>query len=90
MVAARPFAALYHPGYLRLTCGSYDSRSSDLAVHLTNQFVQKRQEEYAEMREDTVGLGWREHVSGVEHHMMCCNVLCCGVMCCDVVCCDVV
>ena len=57
VIAARPFVVLYHPGYLRLTCGAYDSSSSNLAVHLTNQFVQKQQEEYAAMREDTVRWG---------------------------------
>lgn len=77
VAAARPYVVLYHPGYLRLTCAAYDSSSSDLAVHLTNQMVQKRQEEYAEMREDTVGgrggaVGHMSHVLGV-----CCGVLWC-------------
>ena len=59
VIAARPYVVLYHPGYLRLTCGNYHRESRDLGVHLTNQFVQKRQEGYAEMCNDTVG-GTRE------------------------------
>ena len=101
VIAARPFVVLYHPGYLRLTCRAYDSSSSSLAVHLTNQFVQKQQEEYAEMREDTVrwapgNLTCLRVSCGVVRcgvvwcSVMWCNVVWCGVMWCNVVWCNVV
>lgn len=54
LIAGTPFVALYHHGYLRLTCCKYDPTSKDPGVHLTNQFVQKKQYLYQEVKEDTV------------------------------------
>ncbi|XP_022100588.1 probable beta-tubulin polyglutamylase isoform X2 [Acanthaster planci] len=49
-----PYIVFYHSGYLRLSCDSYDPTSDDLALHLTNQFVQKKKPGYQDVKEDTV------------------------------------
>ncbi|XP_033642169.1 protein polyglycylase TTLL10-like [Asterias rubens] len=49
-----PYVVFYHPGYLRLSCDSYDPISDDLSLHLTNQYVQKKNPGYQDMKEDTV------------------------------------
>ncbi len=46
--------AFYHHGYIRLSCLPYDTSSSDLTVHLTNQYVQKKHPTYNDIKEDTV------------------------------------
>ena len=46
--------AFYHHGYIRLSCLSYDTDSSDLTVHLTNQYVQKKHPSYEDIKDDTV------------------------------------
>ena len=56
VIAGTPFVLLYHHGYLRLTCEAYEPGSSDLSVHLTNQYVQRKHSSYAEVKEDTVSL----------------------------------
>ncbi|XP_038062248.1 probable beta-tubulin polyglutamylase [Patiria miniata] len=49
-----PYIVFYHSGYLRLSCDSYDPTSDDLTLHLTNQFVQKKNPGYQDVKEDTV------------------------------------
>lgn len=46
-------------GYVRLTCTNYDAMSDDLTVHLTNQYMQKKNSLYSQLKDETV---WRmEH-----------------------------
>lgn len=54
IIAAQPFLALYHEGYIRLCCMEYDPASPDMTVHLTNQYQQKKHPLYSERKEDTV------------------------------------
>ena len=54
VVAARQYVVLYADGYVRLSCASYNAASSDLTVHLTNQYQQKKHPDYSSMRDDTV------------------------------------
>ena len=56
VVAAKPYVVLYADGYVRLSCSSYNPASSDMAVHLTNQYQQKKHPDYSTMKEDTVCL----------------------------------
>ncbi|XP_065890894.1 protein polyglycylase TTLL10-like isoform X2 [Dysidea avara] len=46
IVSARPYVVLWHQGYIRLSCLPYQCDSAELGVHLTNQYVQKRQPLY--------------------------------------------
>ena len=54
IVAARPFLALYHTGYVRLSCEPYSESSASAFVHLTNQYQQKKHPLYQQVKEDTV------------------------------------
>ncbi|XP_043919526.1 inactive polyglycylase TTLL10 [Protopterus annectens] len=49
-----PYILLFRHGYIRLTCNVYDPRSDDLTAHLTNQYMQKRNPLYNEVKEETV------------------------------------
>lgn len=48
IVSAQPYVVLCHHGYVRLSCLPYDCGSDELGVHLTNQYVQKRQAHFKE------------------------------------------
>ncbi|XP_045161699.2 protein polyglycylase TTLL10-like isoform X1 [Mercenaria mercenaria] len=48
-----PFLILYHKGYVRLCCHKYEADNIDLGVHLTNQFVQKKDPNYKDLKENT-------------------------------------
>ena len=63
LVAAQPFLALYHEGYVRLSCMPYDEGSSEMCIHLTNQYQQKKHPLYEERKEETVRQ-WRAVVRG--------------------------
>ncbi|XP_061869253.1 inactive polyglycylase TTLL10 [Colius striatus] len=54
-----PYVVFFAQGYVRLTCANYDAASDDLTVHLTNQYMQKKNSLYSQVKEETV---W-----GMEH-----------------------
>ncbi|XP_069097205.1 inactive polyglycylase TTLL10 [Pleurodeles waltl] len=49
-----PYMVFFRHGYVRLTCNNYDPHSDDLTGHLTNQYMQKKNPLYNELKEDTV------------------------------------
>ncbi|XP_028940469.1 protein polyglycylase TTLL10, partial [Antrostomus carolinensis] len=54
-----PYVLFFAQGYVRLTCANYDAASDDLTVHLTNQYIQKKNSLYSQLKDETV---WRmEH-----------------------------
>ncbi|EOB09218.1 Putative tubulin polyglutamylase TTLL10, partial [Anas platyrhynchos] len=54
-----PYVLFFAQGYVRLTCTNYDAMSDDLTVHLTNQYMQKKNSLYSQLKDETV---WRmEH-----------------------------
>ncbi|NWR77097.1 TTL10 polyglycylase, partial [Centropus unirufus] len=54
-----PYVLFFAQGYVRLSCVNYDAASDDLTVHLTNQYMQKKNSLYRDLKDETV---WRmEH-----------------------------
>ncbi|XP_048823388.1 inactive polyglycylase TTLL10 isoform X2 [Lagopus muta] len=49
-----PYVLFFAQGYVRLTCSNYDATSDDLTVHLTNQYVQKKNSLYGQLKDETV------------------------------------
>ncbi|XP_069803768.1 inactive polyglycylase TTLL10 isoform X2 [Dendropsophus ebraccatus] len=49
-----PYFVFFRHGYVRLTCNNYDPKSDDLTGHLTNQYMQKKNPLYNELKEETV------------------------------------
>ncbi|KAK6472365.1 protein polyglycylase TTLL10-like [Huso huso] len=49
-----PYMVFFRHGYVRLTCESYDPNSNDLTAHLTNQYMQKKNPLYNDLKEETV------------------------------------
>ncbi|KAK5608517.1 hypothetical protein CRENBAI_024222 [Crenichthys baileyi] len=49
-----PYMVFFRHGYVRLTCDVYDPRSKNLSAHLTNQYMQKKNPLYSQLKEDTV------------------------------------
>ena len=56
IVASNPWLVLYRDGYVRLCCEAYQLASQSLAVHLTNQYQQKKNPLYEQVKEDTVSM----------------------------------
>ncbi|XP_073459171.1 inactive polyglycylase TTLL10 [Aquarana catesbeiana] len=54
IASAVPYYVFFSHGYVRLTCNPYDLKSDDLTGHLTNQYMQKKNPLYSEMKEETV------------------------------------
>lgn len=53
IASTTPYLVLYHKGYVRLCCNKYKEDSKELSTHLTNQFVQKKDPNYKDVKEDT-------------------------------------
>ncbi|XP_010134571.1 PREDICTED: inactive polyglycylase TTLL10, partial [Buceros rhinoceros silvestris] len=49
-----PYVLFFAQGYVRLTCVNYDAASDDLTVHLTNQYMQKKNPLYSQLKDETV------------------------------------
>lgn len=49
IVSAQPYMVLCHHGYVRLSCLPYHCDSDELGIHLTNQYVQKRQAHFKDI-----------------------------------------
>ncbi|XP_030279131.1 protein polyglycylase TTLL10 isoform X2 [Sparus aurata] len=49
-----PYMVFFCHGYVRLTCDLYDPSSKNLSAHLTNQYMQKKNPLYSQLKEDTV------------------------------------
>ncbi|KAL6120012.1 ttll10 [Pungitius sinensis] len=49
-----PYMVFFRHGYVRLTCDLYDPSSNNLSSHLTNQYMQKKNPMYSQLKEDTV------------------------------------
>ncbi|XP_048470827.1 protein polyglycylase TTLL10-like [Rhincodon typus] len=49
-----PYVTFFRHGYAKLTCNEYSPNSDDLTDHLTNQFIQKKNPLYNEMKEDSI------------------------------------
>ncbi|XP_071498782.1 uncharacterized protein [Diadema antillarum] len=54
IACTNPFIVLFHHGYLRLSCENYDPDSRDISTHLTNQYQQKKNPNYQDIKEETV------------------------------------
>lgn len=54
IIAGNPFLVFYHTGYVRLSLVPYDLASTEMCVHLTNQYQQKKHPLYKEVKEETV------------------------------------
>ena len=64
IIAGSPFLVFYHTGYVRLSLVPYDLASTEMCVHLTNQYQQKKHPLYKEVKEDTVSLSSSDHCMG--------------------------
>ncbi|CAF1093195.1 unnamed protein product [Adineta steineri] len=51
--SVKPLIVLYHHGYIRLSMFDFDNDDENLLTHLTNQFVQKKDPKYNDMKEET-------------------------------------
>ncbi len=54
VVWGRKWLVFYREGYARLCCEEYQLGSHNLSVHLTNQYQQRKNPLYSEVKEDTV------------------------------------
>eukprot|EP00055_Hartaetosiga_balthica_P015482 m.91647 g.91647 ORF g.91647 m.91647 type:complete len:447 (+) comp8877_c0_seq6:158-1498(+) len=48
-----PSLVMYHDGYIRLSLSDYSDDYSNLGSHLTNQYVQKKNEDYASLMDES-------------------------------------
>lgn len=53
IASTKPLLVLFHHGYLRLSMNEFHNDDNNLITHLTNQFFQKKDPQYKEIKEDT-------------------------------------
>ncbi|XP_015738279.1 inactive polyglycylase TTLL10 isoform X2 [Coturnix japonica] len=59
IACTEPYVLFFAQGYVRLSCSNYDATSDDMTVHLTNQYVQRKNSLYSQLKDETI---WRmEH-----------------------------
>ncbi|CAF1184520.1 unnamed protein product [Rotaria sp. Silwood1] len=49
----KPLLIFYHSGYIRLSMFDFDNNDENLLTHLTNQYMQKKDPKYYDIKEDT-------------------------------------
>lgn len=71
IIAASPYVVLFRDGYIRLCCDPYEPSSTDLCVHLTNQYQQRKHPLYSEVKEDTIWdfAKFQEHLCSSDHQL---------------------
>lgn len=51
--SVKPLIVLYHSGYVRLSMFDFDPNDGNLLTHLTNQYMQKKDPKYYDLKEET-------------------------------------
>ncbi|CAF0987330.1 unnamed protein product [Rotaria sordida] len=51
--SVKPLLIFYHSGYIRLSMFDFDNNDENLLTHLTNQYMQKKDPKYYDIKEDT-------------------------------------
>ncbi|CAF3861252.1 unnamed protein product [Rotaria magnacalcarata] len=51
--SVKPLLIFYHSGYLRLSMFDFDNKDENLLTHLTNQYMQKKDPKYYDVKEET-------------------------------------
>ncbi|XP_019627906.1 PREDICTED: protein polyglycylase TTLL10-like [Branchiostoma belcheri] len=54
IACTNPFVVMYHPGYARLCTQDYSADDLNITAHLTNQWIQKKDPNYEEVKDETV------------------------------------
>ncbi|CAM2730295.1 unnamed protein product, partial [Rotaria socialis] len=51
--SVKPLLIFYHSGYIRLSMFDFDNNDENLLTHLTNQYMQKKDPKYYDLKEET-------------------------------------
>ncbi|XP_066296558.1 protein polyglycylase TTLL10-like isoform X2 [Branchiostoma lanceolatum] len=54
IACTNPYVVMYHPGYARLCTQDYSADDLNITAHLTNQWIQKKDPNYEEVKDETV------------------------------------
>ncbi|XP_035697819.1 protein polyglycylase TTLL10-like [Branchiostoma floridae] len=54
IACTNPYVVMYHPGYVRLCVQDYSAEDLNVTAHLTNQWIQKKDPNYEEVKDETV------------------------------------